>query len=73
MNVVNETWSNAGRFLYRTHEVRLGRGDEVIDSIDGTLSVVDLETGETNILAQQGGLENGLQLWTVFAGHPGIL
>lgn len=52
MNVVNETGPMAGRFLYRTHEVRLGRGDSVVDSIGGTVSVVDLETGETKILAQ---------------------
>lgn len=55
MNVVNETGENAGRFMYRTHEVRLGRGDDVVDAIGGTVSVVDLETGETRILAQQGG------------------
>jgi len=59
MNVVNESGKMAGRFLYRTHEVRLGRGDDVVDDIGGTVSVVDLETGETKILAQQGGLENG--------------
>ena len=52
MNVVNETGDNAGRFLYRTHEVRLGNGDEVVDAIGGSVSVVDLETGETKILVQ---------------------
>lgn len=51
MNVVNETGPDAGRFMYRTHEVRLGR-DEVIDAIGGSLSVVDLETGATHLLAQ---------------------
>jgi len=59
MNTVNETGKMAGRFMYRTHEVRLGRGDDVVDAIGGTISVVDLKTGETKILAQQGGLENG--------------
>lgn len=59
MNVVNETGPDAGRYLYRTHEVRLGRGDDVVDAIGGTVSVVDLETGENRILAQQGGLEDG--------------
>lgn len=59
MNVVNETGPDAGRYLYRTHEVRLGRGDVVVDAIGGTVSVVDLETGETRILAQQGGLADG--------------
>ena len=51
MNVVNETGPQAGRFLYRTHEVRLGR-DEVVDAIGGSVSVVDLKTGETKVLAQ---------------------
>jgi len=59
MNVVNETGPQAGRFMYRTHEVRLGRGDDVVDAIGGTVSVVDLKTGETKIIAQEGGLENG--------------
>ena len=55
MNVVNETGKMAGRFMYRTHEVRLGRGDDVVDAIGGTVSVVDLKTCETKIIAQQGG------------------
>ena len=45
MNVVNETGPMAGRFMYRTHEVRgVPEG--------GAVSVVDLKTGETRILAQ---------------------
>jgi len=52
MNVVNETGPMAGRFMYRTHEVRTGRGDAVVDAIGGTVSVVDLKTGETKILVQ---------------------
>ena len=32
MNVVNETGKMAGRFMYRTHEVRLGNGDDVVDA-----------------------------------------
>ena len=52
MNTVNETGHDAGRFMYRTHEVRLGRGNHTIDSIGGTISVVDLKTGVTKILAQ---------------------
>jgi secreted PhoX family phosphatase len=45
MNVSNETGRHAGRFLYRTHEVRNNteRG--------GTVSVVDLETGAAKVLA----------------------
>jgi len=45
MNVVNETGKQAGRFMYRTHEVR---GVET----GGAVSVVDLKTGETKLLAQ---------------------
>jgi len=45
MNTVNETGIDAGRYLYRTHEVR----NEVEG---GAISVVDLETGESQILAQ---------------------
>lgn len=59
MNTVNETGNMAGRFLYRTHEVRLGNGDTVVDELGGAVSVVDLNTGETKLLAQKGGLENG--------------
>jgi hypothetical protein len=45
MNTVNETGKMAGRFMYRTHEVRgVPEG--------GAVSVVDLETGETKVLVQ---------------------
>lgn len=45
MNSVNETGPMAGRFMYRTHEVRgVPEG--------GAVSVVDLETGATRILVQ---------------------
>ena len=45
MNTVNETGPQAGRFMYRTHEVRgVPEG--------GAVSVVDLKTGETKLLAQ---------------------
>jgi hypothetical protein len=45
MNTVNETGPQAGRFLYRTHEVRgVPEG--------GAVSVVDLQTGVTRLLAQ---------------------
>lgn len=60
MNTVNESGKMAGRYLYRTHEVRLGR-DEVYDAIGGTVSVVDLKTGETKIIA------NGSD-WTALDG-----
>lgn len=45
MNTVNESGPMAGRFLYRTHEVRS-------EPEGGAVSVVDLKTGETRILAQ---------------------
>lgn len=48
MNTVNETGKHAGRYLYRTHEVRLGS----TYTEGGALSVVDLRTGETKLLAQ---------------------
>jgi hypothetical protein len=45
MNTVNETGRQAGRYLYRTHEVRgVPEG--------GAVSVVDLQTGTASILAQ---------------------
>jgi uncharacterized protein len=55
MNTVNETGREAGRYLYRTHEVRS----------DGALSVVDLKTGEAKVIAQEAGWRrlDGLR-WT---------
>src|SRR5262249_6742820 len=55
MNTVNETGSNPGRFLYRTHEIAPNAG----------VSVTDLETGETRIVAQRADWErfDGL-VWT---------
>lgn len=48
MNVVNETGPDAGRYMYRTHELRSpGNQPE-----GGTVSVVDLQTGATSIIAQ---------------------
>lgn len=46
MNTANETGQHAGRYLYRTHEVR-GNAER-----GGTVSVVDLETGETKVIAE---------------------
>lgn len=45
MNTVNETGPMAGRFMYRTHEVRN-------NPEGGAVSVVDLKTGETRVLVQ---------------------
>ena len=45
MNTVNESGPQAGRYMYRTHEVRgVPEG--------GAVSVVDLKTGETRVIAQ---------------------
>jgi len=60
MNTVNETGKMAGRYLYRTHEVRLGN-DDVWDAVGGTVSVVDLKTGETKVIANE-------QDWTALDG-----
>jgi secreted PhoX family phosphatase len=55
MNTVNETGIEPGRFLYRTHEVSRNAG----------VSVTDLETGETRIVAQRADWErfDGI-VWT---------
>jgi secreted PhoX family phosphatase len=45
MNTVNETGQQAGRYLYRTHEV----------GANGALSVVDLKTGQAKVIAQDPG------------------
>jgi hypothetical protein len=67
MNTVNESKKHAGRYLYRTHEVRpfLMAADSSCRTVDttaiqaykdaggGAVSVVDLETGTAKILAQR--------------------
>jgi hypothetical protein len=53
MNTVNETGPMAGRFLYRAHELRFPDNQPE----GGTVSVVDLKTGETTILAQDPGYD----------------
>ncbi|MFC5998020.1 alkaline phosphatase PhoX [Quadrisphaera sp. GCM10027208] len=55
MNTLNETGKYAGRYLYRTHEV----------GSNGSLSVVDLRTGEAKVLVQDEGYRrlDGLR-WT---------
>jgi uncharacterized protein len=56
MNSVNETGYLAGRFLYRTHEVRCGTlltpFPDCADYPGGAVSVVDLATGRAKILLQ---------------------
>jgi hypothetical protein len=48
MNTVNETGPMKGRFMYRTHELRSPNNQPE----GGSVSVVDLKTGETRLLAQ---------------------
>jgi hypothetical protein len=48
MNTVNEISAKAGRLLYRKHELRLPANQPE----GGSVSVVDLKTGETKLLAQ---------------------
>lgn len=48
MNTVNENGKHAGRYLYRTHEVRAG--STYVEG--GAVSVVDLKTGEARVIAQ---------------------
>lgn len=51
MNTVNETGPQAGRFLYRTHELRYPDNQ----ALGGAVSVVDLETGSARLLASDPG------------------
>lgn len=61
MNTVNETGKHAGRYLYRTHEVR--PGSETYHG--GAISVIDLKTQEAKKLTQRADWEalDGL-IWT---------
>ncbi|MBQ0720573.1 MAG: DUF839 domain-containing protein [Gammaproteobacteria bacterium] len=56
MNTVNESGPMAGRYLYRTHEVRCGAVWAVFPLCSrypgGAVSVVDLQTGVASILVQ---------------------
>lgn len=71
MNTVNETGKHAGRYLYRTHEVRPGAlgDDQNARRLDGgsggALSVVDLHTGVAHELIGRADWEalDGL-VWT---------
>src|SRR3990167_413287 len=71
MNTVNETKMHAGRYLYRTHEVRGGAigNDGNSQRIDGgsggAVSVVDLKTGQATEIAARADWEalDGI-VWT---------
>ncbi|WP_442496674.1 alkaline phosphatase PhoX [Methylobacter sp. sgz302048] len=51
MNTVNETQKQAGRYLYRTHEVRSGNDQRNDGRLGGAVSVIDLKTGKAKELA----------------------
>ncbi len=57
MNVHNETGPQAGRYLYRTQEV----------GSNGALTVIDLQTGEAKVIAQEAGWRrlDGIE-WTAW-------
>ena len=63
MNTVNESKKHAGRYMYRTHEVRPGADLNAFSG--GAVSVVDLKTGLAKIIAQRHDWEalDGL-VWT---------
>ncbi len=62
MNTVNENGKHAGHYLYRTHEVRPVAG---VPFSGGAISIVDLNTGVSELLAQRADWEalDGL-VWT---------
>jgi sugar lactone lactonase YvrE len=68
MNTVNENGPQAGRYLYRTHEVRpshFASPQAYRDAGGGAVSVVDLRTGNARVLVQRSDWEalDGL-VWT---------
>ena len=65
MNTVNETKKRAGRYLYRTHEVRPGNDTRNDGGTGGSVSVVDLKTGVAKEIAARADWEalDGL-VWT---------
>ena len=65
MNTVNETKKHAGRYLYRTHEVRLGNDTRIDGGMGGAVSVVDLKTGVAKEIAARADWEalDGI-VWT---------
>jgi secreted PhoX family phosphatase len=52
MNIVNETGRHAGRYVYRTHEVRPSASN-LGSYTGGAVSVVDLETGAAKVVVQR--------------------
>ncbi len=58
MHTQNETGEDAGRFVYRTHEVGgHAPGEPTRKGAGGGLSVTDLRTGETRMLVERGDFE----------------
>jgi hypothetical protein len=65
MNTVNETGKHAGRYMYRTHEVRAATSARIDGGSGGAVSVVDLKTGIAKEIAGRADWEalDGI-LWT---------
>lgn len=53
MNTQNETGRQVGRYLYRTHEVGAARTDAEFATRGSQVSVTDLSTGKTTVVAQR--------------------
>lgn len=65
MITANETRKHAGRFLYRTHEMRPRPGSDLTTYTGGALSVINAKTGKAKLLIQRKDWEalDGL-VWT---------
>ncbi len=66
MNTQNESGKEKGRYIYRTHEVGAGNGSDPTRDPNGSqVTVTDLQTGATNVVAERPDFErfDGI-VWT---------
>ncbi len=66
MNTQNESGKEKGRYIYRTHEVGAGNGSDPTRDPNGSqVTVTDLQTGQTNVVAERPDFErfDGI-VWT---------